>query len=54
MASGKYRPVGVFEYVQNFRKKKVGDHVDFLADAAGSLYGGKLIKSNGVYVLVFI
>lgn len=47
-----YEPMGAFEYAHNIRKKNIGDHIDFLADIAGTFYGGRFIKSNGMYVLI--
>lgn len=49
----RHEPIGVLEYVNQFGKKRIGDHVDFLADVVGTLYGGGLIKTSGMYVFVF-
>lgn len=47
LASGKYTPIGVFEYARNFKKKDIGDHIDFLTFVAGSFTGGGIVKLNG-------
>lgn len=54
MSRRKYTPIGVFEYAQNFGKKTIGDHIDFLADIGGTIYGGKWVKANRMYISVYV
>lgn len=46
----KYTPVGFFNYLENIKRVKAGEHVEQLADLLGTLYGGRKIKASGVYV----